>query len=344
MAMVFGACGGSKLGGGMGGSGGFATGGDGWGGTTGVGGFGGTGTGGFGEGGDFGGAGGGWVPTGGSFGNGGYYGTGGSTGFGGSPFPDGGTCSAPIQGPLSTWDSSRPFGWTFTGPTSTGTAGASGETAGDGGVALARCQTVPAAYPGTSCVGLASLEMGARGPVILFADGSQLAWDRTLPPAVMPYVAQTDGGHESVWVDFEKKTTVVCPFCGAYTTYKLQLRNGAAGKLRFYDQQGDVLPNLTDAQVMDIFGAPATATPSCTFPAYAGCNSFLRSEFDHQLATNPSQTILDATPTQVTAPNGKFEVIWASSSESYVETMQGCGEDGPGVATDTGFVAALVAP
>ncbi len=340
MAMALGACGGSKLGGtgtggaggtGVGGfggfeTGGFATGGNGWGGTTG-------------EGGDIVGSGGyGW---GGTTGTGGFFGTGGGTGTGGSPFPDGGTCSAPTTGPLSTSDLPRPFGWTLMGAAAD--AGAPGNAgAADGGATPAICRTVPAAYPGTACTGMASLRSTARGPVIVFGDGSQLVWDGTLPAALQPYVAQTSGAGDSVWVDYEKKITVVCPFCGAYTTSTLQIRNGQSGRFRFYDQQGAVLPNLTDAQVMDIFGVPATATLSCTFPTYAGCYSYLRSEFDHQLATTPPQTILDATLTKVTALYGTFQVIWASSSESYAQREMNCA-DGPAIASDNGFVAALVA-
>jgi hypothetical protein len=352
MAMTWGACGGSKLGGtgtggaggtGVGGFGGFETGGfpspsggSGWGGTTGDGGFA---TGGsIGTGGEF-------VWTGGS-GWGGTIGTGGSSS--GPFFPDGGTCSAPTMGPLSTSDAPRPFGWTLRGAPadagSAGVTGVAGNAGADGGTSPALCRTVPAAYPGTACTGIASLQSTASGPVIVFGDGSELVWDGTLPSVLEPYVRQASGGGDVVWVDYEKKITVVCPFCGAYTTQTLQIREGqSSGKVRFYDQQGAVLPNLTNVQVTDIFGVTATATPSCTFPAYAGCYSYLRSEFDQHLATSPPQTILDATLTEVTAPNGTFQVIWASSAESYAQREPTCAE-GPDVASDTGFVAALVSP
>jgi hypothetical protein len=365
-AMMGGACGGSKLGGGTGGTGattydvgyggffesGGTTGSGGRGGTFGTGGFGGTyGTGGFGGdlggttgwGGEFGTGGfGGTFGTGGDYGFGGTFGTGGDYGTGGSPFPDGGTCSAPTQGPLSTSDSPRPFGWTFSGPTA-GAAGAAGSS--DGGTGPATCQTVPSAYPGTDCEGLATLQALTAGTVVAFADGSKLTWDGTLPSALMPYVVQTTGGApDTVWVHYRDTHTVVCPFCGAYTTRTLEIRNGGGtGKVRFFDQQGAVLPNLTPAQILDIFGTTATQVFSCTFPTYAGCYSYLRSEFDEQLGTTPPQTILDATLTKVTTPSGMFQVIWASSAESYVEQVQGC-SDGPGVASDTGFVAALLGP
>jgi hypothetical protein len=188
---------------------------------------------------------------------------------------------------------------------------------------------------------MASLRSTASGPAIVY--GSELIWDGTLSSALEPYVQQANGGADTVWVDYEKKFTVISPFCGVYTTYTLEIRNGQSGKIRFYDQQGVALPNLTDAQVMEIFGTTATATRSCTFPTYTGCYTFLRSEYDHQLATTPPQIVLDATLTEITSPNGAFEVIWASSGEFYVQSNQNC-QACPQVATDNGFVAALVAP
>jgi hypothetical protein len=372
-AMMGGACGGTKLGGGTGGitgtggecsgyyggcetggsfatggsfgTGGFATGGSFGTGGFATGGFGGDAGGTTGWGGEFGTGGfGGTFGTGGYIGYGGSYGTGGDYGTGGSPFPDGGTCSAPTTGPLSTSDSPRPFGWTYSGPT-TGAGGAAAP--GDAGTGPAICQTVLAAYPGTNCEGTATLQALAIGTVVAFADGAKLTWDGTLPSALMPYVVPTMGGSpDTVWVHYQEKHTVVCPFCGAYTTRTLEIRNGdGTGKVRFFDQQGDVLPNLTAPQILDIFGTTATQTFSCTFPTYAGCNSYLRTEFDEQLGTTPPQTLLDATLTKVTTPNGIFQVIWASSAEGYVQPEPYCNStDNPGVASDTGFVAALLGP
>jgi hypothetical protein len=207
---------------------------------------------------------------------------------------------------------------------------------------------VLAAYPGTNCEGTATLQALVTGTVVAFANGAKLTWDGTLPSALMPYVVPTTGGSpDTVWVHYQEKHTVVCPFCGAYTTRTLEIRNGdGTGKVRFFDQQGDVLPNLTAPQILDIFGTTATQTFSCTFPTYAGCYSYLRTEFDEQLGTTPPQTLLDATLIKVTTPNGIFQVIWASSAEGYVQSGPNdpyC-TDGPGVASDTGFVAALLGP
>jgi hypothetical protein len=332
-----GACGGNNLGhnegtGGSRGYGGAGTGGlstGGWFGTTGgvVGedNFGGTyNTGGaLGYGGSFPGTGGAWP------------GTGGVTGAGGAvTAPDGGVCSAGSPGPLSTQDPPRPFGWTFTG-----TSGSGSSDAGDD---WARCQTIVAAYPGTRCVGFAHMQLIAGQPVITFVDGSQLAWDGTLPSSLAPFVMYGGNG-DSVWVDYEKSTVVVCPFCGSYTDHTLMIWDSPDGRVRFYDQQGDVLTSVAGQQVTDIFGTSSTPIQTCTYPQYAGCYQFLRSEYDQQLATSPPQIIRDATLTKVTAPKGQFMVFWATSMEWYPTRLDGC-SNGPGVASDNGFVAALMAP
>ncbi|HXU60176.1 MAG TPA: hypothetical protein VN962_00645, partial [Polyangia bacterium] len=207
-------CGGSTFRGGAGGSG---TGGFG-GGFTGTGGFatgGFVGTGGFATGGSIGTGG---FATGGSIGTGGFA-TGGQVG--GPIFPDAGTCSTQDVGPTSTTSPPRPFGWTFSGPAgtdggapATGASADGGTGAGDGGTGPARCLSVPAAYPGTRCVGPATLQASATGPRIVFADGSHLDWNDALPSTMKPFVTNTAAG-DTVWVDYEKKNTVVCPFCGA---------------------------------------------------------------------------------------------------------------------------------
>ncbi|HEX3903316.1 MAG TPA: hypothetical protein VH853_10740 [Polyangia bacterium] len=269
---------------------------------------------------------------------------------------DGGSCPAASIGPLSTASAGRPFGWLFTAAGSdAGTitdAGVGGRTdaatatdgAVDGGAGPARCQVVPSTgFPGVSCLGTASLQSGSSGPRVVFEDGASLTWNGSLPALSMPFVRQAAG--DQVWVDFEQRTTVVCPVCGAYTTNTLELRDSAGGAVRFYDQAGDVLPALTGAQVVEIFGVTAIAVQNCSFHTAAtyGCASFVRTEFDHRLATTPASTIPDATWTEVGSPNGKYQVFWASSSETEVHYDTNC-LDGAGIATDNGFVAALVAP
>jgi hypothetical protein len=252
-------------------------------------------------------------------------------------------------GPLSTLDSPRPgFGWTFVGPNAgdAGTAtdaGVPAPGATDAGGGPARCESVPGTYqPGVSCRGGAQLQSRTTGPVVAFDDESELAWTGELPHSAQPYVQQAAG--EPVWVDYEMRFTVVCPSCGAYATQTLEIRDSEGGKVRLYIQSGVVLPNLPDAQVTDLFGAPASALPACSFHAVGGsCTTFDRTQYDHLLATTPAQTIPDASWSEVDSPNGKYEVFWASSTETNFQASPNC-QDGPGTATDTGFVATLFAP
>jgi hypothetical protein len=170
-----------------------------------------------------------------------------------------------------------------------------------------------------------------------------MVWNGNLPTSFEPYVQQPAG--DPVWVDYEMNWKEVCPVCGAYSTSSLELRNGEGGKVRFLAQDGVVLPALSDARVMDLFGAAAQAVPSCSFAATAGCTTFDRTQYDHLLLTTPTQMIDDATwGASVDTPNGKYHVYWASSTETtFPRNVTTC-TDGPGVATDNGFIAALVAP
>jgi hypothetical protein len=252
-------------------------------------------------------------------------------------------------GPLTTQDSPRPgFGWTFLGPNAgdAGTetdAGVPAPGATDAGGGPARCQAVPGTYqPGVSCRGDARLQSRTTGPVVAFDDEFELAWSGELPASAQPYVQQAAG--DPVWVDYEMRWTSVCPFCGAYATRTLEIRDSEGGKVRFYSQSGVVLPNLTNAKVTDLFGATASAVPDCSFHAVgASCTTFDRTQYDHLLATTPAQTIPDADWTEVDSPDGTYEVFWASSTETNFRASPNC-EDGPGTATDTGFVATLRAP
>jgi hypothetical protein len=263
--------------------------------------------------------------------------------------PDASLLAARSIGPLSTLDLPRPrFGWTFVGPTSgdAGTASDAGVPAPggtDGAGGPAGCQAVPGMYqPGVSCRGSALLQSRTTGPVVAFDDESELAWTGELPPTAKPYVQQAAG--DPVWVDYEMRWTVVCPSCGAYATQTLEIRDSDGGKVRFYIQSGVVLPNLTDAQITDLFGATASAVQDCSFHAVgASCTTFDRTQYDHLLATTPAQTIPDADWSEVDSPNGTYEVFWASSTETNLQTSPNC-QDGPGIATDTGFVATLSAP
>jgi hypothetical protein len=191
------------------------------------------------------------------------------------------------------------------------------------------------------CQGSAWLRSQATGPVVTFDDGSELVWDPAGALVLPPYLVQASG--DRVWVVFQSKSVVVCPFCGAYETATLEIRDGAGGRVRFLAQQGAVLPNLRDDQIIDIFGVPAVARAKCSFPGSAGCWTFQRNQFDHALATTPEQLIPHAETTAVTSPKGIYSVFWAGSTETNLMQRDQCA-DGPGVATDTGFAASLHTP
>ncbi len=265
---------------------------------------------------------------------------------------DGRSCIGDELGPVDTMETPRPtFGWTFTGPVGdagAGSAGAAdaGPPPGDASTA-AGCVSVPGptapfgVAPGISCRGTAQLRMRTTGPEIAFADGSSLFWDGTWARAFAPFVEQATG--DTVWVAYEMRTQVVCPFCGSYTTRTLEVRNGEGGKVRLFTQNGAVLPTLTDAQLLDIFGVTAEPVATCSFRATAGCQTFVRTDYAHILHTTPEVEARAEWSQPIATPKGAYRVYWASSTETDAQSMPGC-YDGPGIATDNGFIAVLTTP
>ena len=193
-----------------------------------------------------------------------------------------------------------------------------------------------------AAMAVAVLHSGANGPIVTFDGGGELTWTGDLPREAQPYIRSATGDH--VQADYEEHEVVVCPFCGSYTTQALEIRDGEGGKVRFHEQSGIVLPNLSDAEVVDIFGVSASMVAICSFHAVGpSCTTFDRTEYEHVLATTPAQTIPNAGWTAVNSSNGTYQVFWASSVETNFQSLPNCA-DGPAPATDTGFIAALTGP
>jgi hypothetical protein len=264
---------------------------------------------------------------------------------------DGGTgvelCPASSVSYLSEGSYRKTVAWTFLAAVAD-----AGAPAGDGGtlddaVTPSRCvasgSAATAGLANYTCRGGAWLRSGAAGPVVTFDDGSTLTWDSSSPTASPPYVTQPGG--ERVWVSYRTATTVICPFCGAYTNRWLEIRNGSStGTVRHYAQEGNHLGSPLDI-AMAMFGVAVTENKNCQFHL-GGCMSFDRSEFDHWVATAPTQLIPFATPTVVTSPNGTYDVLWAATGESRVayNADGGCTPDSPGISNDDGFAGTRRAP
>jgi hypothetical protein len=275
-------------------------------------------------------------------------GTGGAPGHTPDGSIDGGVCVA-TPGPITSASPPRQtFGWTFA-PAPGADAGTSFDASAptvvpDGGTA-SRCETVTPTGPGgppltTSCVGEAWLRQMAAGPTLVFDDGSAFTWDGSLPAIAAPYLASSSGVR--VWADFESTVKSDCTVCASYATSALEIRAGAGGTLLFLARQGSGLPAMTDGQIMDIFGVPATAVPQCTFEVGDGvCISFERTEYGHQLATTPVQSIPSGVWSTVTVPTGSYATLWYSSSET--EPKVTC-TDEPGTGKDNGFVISKLSP
>ena len=179
------------------------------------------------------------------------------------------------------------------------------------------------------------------GPILAFADGSTLTWDGTSParrscPRTFSRPRHTD----TVWVHYDETHTVVCPFCGAYTTRTLRdPRRPTAGKVRFFDQQGDVLPNLTRRPDHGYFREPRRRKSSAARSRpTSGCYSFLRSEFDQQLGDHAAADDPRRDADQGHRPQREIPGHLGVQHRDLRPACTDC-TDGPAVASDTGFVA-----
>ena len=278
------------------------------------------------------------LATGGSPGTGGLA-TGGSPGTGGLATGGSGgpACSQPGAPIVTTDPPRRTFTWTFVA--GAGGAGGASDAGTSDGAASSSCQNITALTDlvgGVSCVGSAWLQSRTTGPVIAFDDGSQLVWDGSTTVVPAPYVEQSGG--DRVWVDFERRDFVATPVGGQYQTFTLEIRNGAGGTIRFMAQQGTTVPDLTDAQVHDLFGVTATSVSNCAYETGKDCIQFDRTELDHLLNITPPQQIPGGVLTQVATPNGFYNVVWSASTESS-ESVE-C-TDAPAMASDNGFAASL---
>jgi len=252
---------------------------------------------------------------------------------------DAGSCPAASIGPISQIEPPRhTLAWTFAAADA-GTAPDAGATPSEDAAAPSRCAVTTDVEQNASCSGGAWLRSSSAGPILTFDDGSTLTWNPSQAPTAGPYVQQASG--DRVWADYERQDHVICPYCGAYTDQTLEIRDGPAGTVRFYAQQGSQLSPLPAALVQDIFGVTTTASPACT-SHLASCQPFDRTELDHLLQTSPAQALPFATATQVSSPKGTYAVLWAATVESNVGPST-CTDD-PGITNDDGFVATRLAP
>jgi hypothetical protein len=264
---------------------------------------------------------------------------------------DGGVCPASSASYLSEGSYRKTVAWTFVAAASAGVPTTDAGTADDA-VSPSRCvASGSAAATGLAnytCRGGAWLRSGAVGPVVTFDDGSTLTWNSTIwdsssPAPAAPYVTQPAG--DRVWVSYRRTSTIICPFCGAYTNTWLEIRDeSSTGTVRHYAQQGNHLASPLDI-AMAMFGVAVTEKKVCQVHV-GGCVSLDRSAFDHRVDTAPAQQIPFATLTSVTSPNGTYDVLWDVTAESGVtyNADAGCGTDLPGISNDDGFVGTRRAP
>jgi hypothetical protein len=212
---------------------------------------------------------------------------------------------------------------------------------GAGGTAPAAPCSVQIDVPaGVVCSGNAIVQLLTTGPAFRFDASSRVRWDTSdVPNAVAP-PSVVDG--QSVWVDYANQSHVVCPFCGEYQRATMTIRDHQGGQLLWVGQEGHLLQDIDATLETELFGVPVLATAACTIDGMAGCYAVQRQEFDHEVETVPAQRVPRATKTQISTPNGNYQLFWTLSVDTTA-TVPLCA-DGPDVAHDTGFAASRLLP
>ncbi|MFL5308130.1 MAG: hypothetical protein ACJ8F1_23145 [Polyangia bacterium] len=216
-------------------------------------------------------------------------------------------------------------------------AGAGGADAGSSGCH----KTTNLGQTDTACAGPAWLQADTGKPTIAWDDGAQLVWAATGGnPGVSPPAVAANG--QRVWASFSETFHIICAFCGATDTILIEVRESQGGKLLFLAQRGRNLPEPTGDQVLALFGVDADTRAVCSSAGIDNCMPVVWTQNDHLLRTTPAQVIPWGTPTTVGAPNGRFDVIWYSSSERQTGPAYDCTDSGA-TGPFMGFVASRVA-
>jgi hypothetical protein len=252
-------------------------------------------------------------------------------------------CADDPAAPKSTWNPPRrTFTWAWV--PAVGAPGPGPVDGGAAGTTLSPCTANGRPTdPGVAvrCRGVAAVRGSGKDVALAFIDGNVLRWDTSGVPTPVRPPAVAAGA--MVWVEYLHQMPIVCPFCGAYRHDELQIREREGGKLLWIAREGQVLDDLDEALVRELFGVGARERVQCQQAIDdAGCYTVERTVLDHVLATTPEQTLRHAQLEHVTTPGGAWEVVWAATRDVGKRINQ-C-QDGPGVAHDTGFAASRTSP
>jgi len=256
------------------------------------------------------------------------------------------TCAADPAAPRTTWNLPRQtVPWTLVLAVADGgaPAGDTGEPGDGGGGADSGCVTAPPpARDSVTCRGSVVVRRAGGDLDLRFSDGSVLRWDPGAGATVITPPILADG--QSAWVDYQRYSTLVCPFCGAYQTELLQVRATADSPLLWIGREGGRLPEVSADRVLELFGAPASARRTCGERFSEACWMDVNREvFDHLLHTTPEQPVPSAVLSHVTTARGEYDVFWTHTVDQGGSRVPLCA-DGPDLASDNAFAANRTAP
>ena len=250
-------------------------------------------------------------------------------------------CAAGTVGARSSIDRPRavlPWSLTWSGEAGSGGASAEG-TAGAAGApsAVSGCNAA-GWFDDVTCRGPAVSRNDDSGLALEFADGSALRYDPSLVPVALSSPALPDG--TEVWASYELTSTIVCPFCGAYATRTIEIRDAAGGTILWIGEESAGLDPVDPALIAALFGTTVRYEPVCVDSSVAPgtCVDGDLVEFDIVLETQPEQVVRRGEAAHLVTPGGNYDVLWAASETRNVHST-GC-VDGAALTADRAFAAA----
>jgi hypothetical protein len=127
----------------------------------------------------------------------------------------------------------------------------------------------------------------------------------------MPKPTFAQGGR--LWLDYLRTVEVVCSVCGGLDRWTLSIRASEGGDVLWLGRGGGA-EELAPETLLDLFGVSERRELACHAQQRDDCISFDADLFDHVLETEPEQRIPFGKRTRVSAPNGTFDVMFATAT------------------------------
>lgn len=229
--------------------------------------------------------------------------TGGKDGAGGTGGTDapGGMGGDPLACPSLATRAAQPFELLLGSPDQTlGVGGAGG--AADLGDSACILSTGPASGSSVplTCAGLARVTNTPNGPVLAFADGSELVWQ------LEGFDAGGLSEESVVHVQYIQEQYIICPFCGTEPRWSLYVTD-AADPQRIFLSWSSTQRGTVTREAEETLGVAVDRRAVCSVGSTADCHMGVTTTYyDTLIGGSSSHLVAYGAAAEVTTENGSF--------------------------------------